>query len=231
MTHHSISNKFASRRTAQTSCRFLLTAVTLASCVGVACSSGSNGTGGYGGSSGSTPSGSAGAPAGGTSTGGSAGAAGGTPTRGGDAEGGAGGAATLANFAVKRTDLDSDQPGAAQTDPNLINAWGIAIVPATQVFWVSSNHGGSTPVYDASGAIKPLDPKVPPLTGTDPGVPTGEIFNSGTGFMADKFVVDTEDGQVMGWPGTLGDRMRPCPSLLRSGYPDARLAPGYRNAS
>jgi uncharacterized protein (TIGR03118 family) len=70
------------------------------------------------------------------------------------------------------------------------------------VFWVSSNHGGSTPVYDATGAIKPVDPKVPPLTGTDPGSPTGQIFNGGTNFMGDKFVVDTEDGQILGWPGT-----------------------------
>jgi uncharacterized protein (TIGR03118 family) len=121
----------------------------------------------------------------------------------GAAEAGSAGVVEIAAFAVKRTDLDSDQAGAAVTDANLLNAWGIAINPTAEVFWVSSNHGGTTPVYDATGAIKPLDPKVPPLTGTDPGAPTGQIFNAGTNFMADKFIVDTEDGQILGWPGTL----------------------------
>jgi uncharacterized protein (TIGR03118 family) len=155
-----------------------------------------------GGSGGQSAAGSAGhaggsmeAPAG---AGGVAGAAGST----GAAEAGSAGAAVTAAFAVTRTDLDSDQAGAAVTDANLLNAWGIAINPTAEVFWVSSNHGGSTPVYDATGAIKPVDPKVPPLTGTDPGSPTGQIFNGGTNFMGDKFVVDTEDGQILGWPGT-----------------------------
>jgi uncharacterized protein (TIGR03118 family) len=121
---------------------------------------------------------------------------------GGTTEAGAGGALEIASFAVTRTDLDSDQAGATQTDPNLVNAWGIAINPTAEVFWVSSNHGGSTPVYDATGAIKTVDPKVPALTGTDPGSPTGQVFNAGTNFKADKFVVDTEDGQILGWTGT-----------------------------
>jgi uncharacterized protein (TIGR03118 family) len=141
-----------------------------------------------------------GAPGGGAHAGGTAGAPDGAA--GANAEGGAGGEAPLAGFAVKRTDLDSDQTTAAQTDANLINAWGIAINPGAQLFWVASNHGGSVPVYDATGALKPLDPKVPALTGTDPGSPTGQVFNAGTGFKADKFIVDTEDGQILGWPAT-----------------------------
>jgi uncharacterized protein (TIGR03118 family) len=182
----------------------------------IACgSSGGNSYGGssYGGSSlagasgsnGTAHAGSAGANSGGASTsGGSAGAAG-ADTAGGMAgsdEAGAGGAIELASFAVKRTDLDSDQAGAAQTDPHLLNAWGIAINPDAQIFWVSSNHDGSTPVYDAKGAIKPLDPQVAPASGTDPGSPTGMVFNAGTNFMADKFIVDTEDGQILGWGGS-----------------------------
>lgn len=115
---------------------------------------------------------------------------------------GAGGAPELATFNVKQTDLDSDQAGAAQKDPNLVNAWSIAINTTAQLFWVASNHGGSVPVYDATGALKPLDPKVPPISGTDPGNPTGQVFNSGANFKADKFIVDTEDGQILGWPGT-----------------------------
>jgi len=115
---------------------------------------------------------------------------------------GTGGASELATFSVKQTNLDSDQDGAAQKDGHLLNAWGIAINPTAQLFWVASNHDGSVPVYDATGAIKSLDPKVAPLTGTDPGSPTGQVFNASTNFKGDKFIVDTEDGQILGWPGT-----------------------------
>ncbi len=163
-------------------------------------------TGGSGGQSGAAHAGSAGliniggsaepaAGAGGAAEAGAAGAAG-------AAEAGSAGVVETAAFAVTRTDLDANVPGAAQTDPHLANAWGIAINPTAGVFWVSSNGGGSTPVYDATGEIQALDPKVSALTGTGSGVPTGQIFNAGTNFMGDKFVVDTEDGQVLGWPGT-----------------------------
>ena len=168
--------------------------------------SGSTTTGGSGGASGASHAGNAGtinvgggletpAGAGGVAEAGAAGAAG-------AAEAGSAGALEIPAFAVTRTDLDSDQPGAAKTDPHLVNAWGIAINPTAEVFWVSSNGGGSTPVYDAAGTIESIDPKVPALAGTDPGTPTGQIFNAGTNFMADKFVVSTEDGQILGWPGT-----------------------------
>jgi uncharacterized protein (TIGR03118 family) len=169
--------------------------------VGIGCSDNDDNavaTGGAGGSSGGAEAGSAGVVSGGVSGGteASAGSAG-------AAEAGAGGSIeTEILFAVERTDLDSDQAGAAHTDPNLTNAWGIAINPTAEVFWVSSNHGGSTPVYDATGTIESVDPTVPALTGSDPGSPTGQVFNSGTNFMGDKFVVDTEDGQILGWPGT-----------------------------
>jgi uncharacterized protein (TIGR03118 family) len=184
-----------------------------AGALAVGCGSNSDmggGTAGTGASAGSTArAGSAGAPSGGTSAG-KGGADNGGTNAGGSNNGGtnanpvagAGGAAEIANFSVKRTDLDSDQAGTGQTDTNLVNAWGIAINPGAELFWVASNHGGVVAVYDAAGAIKSLAPKVPPLTGTDPGAPTGQIFNAGTGFMADKFVVDTEDGQILGWGGS-----------------------------
>jgi len=110
-------------------------------------------------------------------------------------------------FSLMRTDLVSDQAGAGQTDPHLLNAWGIAINPAAQLFWVSSNHDGSTPVYSASGAIEAFDPKMAPVGGTDAASPTGVVFNGGNSFMSDKFIVDTEDGQILGWPGA-GDYMQ-----------------------
>lgn len=130
------------------------------------------------------------------------GAGAGAPAEGGTAgDQGEAGAAPLASFAVQKTNLVSDQATVATTtDPNLVNAWAIAINPGAQVFWVSSNHGGSTPVYGADGSIKPLDPTVAPVAGADPGSPTGQVFNAtAANFMGDKFIVDTEDGQILGW--------------------------------
>ncbi|MET0792336.1 MAG: TIGR03118 family protein, partial [Polyangiaceae bacterium] len=79
------------------------------------------------------------------------------------------------------------------------NAWAIAINPTAQVFWLASNHAGNTPVYGADGSIKAVDPTVAPVAGNDPGSPTGQVFNSGANFKGDKFIIDTEDGQIMGW--------------------------------
>ncbi|MES1178358.1 MAG: TIGR03118 family protein [Myxococcales bacterium] len=125
----------------------------------------------------------------------------GAPGEGGAAgDQGEAGAAPLAEFAVKLTSLVSDQDNAAaHKDTQLVNAWAIAINPTAQVFWVSSNHGGNTPVYGADGSIKPVDPTVAPVAGADPGSPTGQVFNAGANFKGDKFIVDTEDGQIMGW--------------------------------
>src|SRR5579864_2788166 len=47
--------------------------------------------------------------------------------------------------------LTSDQAGAAEhTDPTLINAWGMS-VSSGGTWWLSSNVGGVTNVYDSSG--------------------------------------------------------------------------------
>ncbi|HTA92287.1 MAG TPA: TIGR03118 family protein [Polyangiaceae bacterium] len=188
MTRHLLS-KFHSQ--------YLFPAVALA-CAGAGafgCSSSTTGSG-YGSTAG--VSGGSSAQAGGSA---------GTATSGGNASGGIGGGAAgaagaLASFSVTRTDLVSDQAGAAQTDPHLVDAWGIAINPTAQLFWLSSNGDGSTPVYGASGTPEPFDPKVAPISGTDPGSPTGLVFNDGNSFMSDKFIVDTEDGQILGWTGT-----------------------------
>ena len=167
------------------------------------------GSGGKAGGGAGAANGQAGATAPGAGTAGENAAAGeggapggaGAPAEGGTAGEGGAGAAPLAAFAVKKTNLVSDQANVATTmDPNLVNAWAIAINATAQVFWVSSNHGGSTPVYGADGSIKPIDPTVAAAAGADPGSPTGQVFNStAANFMGDKFIVDTEDGQIMGW--------------------------------
>ncbi len=198
------------RRTMKTGLPTLLVlTLTVGAATAVGCNSDNNSAGGYGGDAGFPASGYGGKKSGsaggsakaGANSGGEAGSvdSGGAPAAGENA-GGAAGSASLPGFPVKQTNLDSDVTGmAAQTDPHLVNAWAIAINPTAQVFWISSNHGGSTPVYGADGSIKPVDPTVAPVTGTDPGSPTGQVFNSGANFKADKFIVDTEDGQILGW--------------------------------
>ena len=56
---------------------------------------------------------------------------------------------------VQQTNLTSDQPGvAAHTDPNLVNAWGLAVNPnvSPPVFWISAAQrtASNTPVVESS---------------------------------------------------------------------------------
>src|SRR5581483_11421584 len=70
--------------------------------------------------------------------------------------------------------LVADQPGIADnTDPNLVNPWGI-YTSATSPFWVSDAGTGLSTVYTSTGAIQGLKPSVlPSAKGTNPSVATG----------------------------------------------------------
>jgi uncharacterized protein (TIGR03118 family) len=108
------------------------------------------------------------------------------------------------------TNLVSDRPGVAMaTDPNLVNAWGLAAGPTT--FWWSANNGTNTStLYDGSGDAQPLVVKVK-------GAPTGTVFNGGTGFAVSDgtvtapalFLFATESGTVRGWNPTVGTTTPP----------------------
>src|SRR5260370_32712375 len=82
--------------------------------------------------------------------------------------------------------LVSDVPGIAdQTDPNLVNPWGISM-SSTSPFWISNNHAGVAAVYDGQGqpapAANPLRVMIPiPSGGTPPAAPTGQVFDDATG--------------------------------------------------
>ena len=78
----------------------------------------------------------------------------------------------------QQTNLVSDGSVTAQhTDPTLINPWGIAIGQATP-FWVNSQGGGVSEVYDAAGN-RAFDVAIPGKNGsTTPGHPTGIVFNT-----------------------------------------------------
>lgn len=105
------------------------------------------------------------------------------------------------------TNLVSDIAGfAAQTDPNLVNPWGIALSP-TSPFWVSDNRSGVTTLYNGAGALFPVaSPIVAKIPG---GKPTGQVFNgTATAFLiapgkAASFIFSTETGFIAGWNSTV----------------------------
>ena len=101
------------------------------------------------------------------------------------------------------------------TDPNLLNAWGIARSP-NGPWWVADNQAGVSTVYNAQGnpvpAGSPLVVTIPPPAGSAPGTaapPTGIVFNyttdfrigSDTGAITEPatFIFSTEDGTISAW--------------------------------
>src|SRR5437899_3713784 len=88
-------------------------------------------------------------------------------------------AVAFAGTSFLQHNLVSDIPGLAdQTDPNLVNPWGIAY-SATGPFWIANNHSGSTTVYNGSGqpfpAANPLLIQIPASAGSNPpSAPTGQ---------------------------------------------------------
>lgn len=101
---------------------------------------------------------------------------------------------------VTQTNIVSDEPGVAKmTDPDLINAWGLAFNPTGKA-WVSAAETGLSPVYDEDGnaLLKVTIP--PPPDAEPPSAPTGQVFNSSDeAFMGDKFIFVTENGTIAGW--------------------------------
>jgi uncharacterized protein (TIGR03118 family) len=102
---------------------------------------------------------------------------------------------------VSRVDLVSDEPGAAAvTDPDLVNAWGLTFVPGG-LPWVSSAERGLSQAYDSAGHLqRSASIPLPPSVREGTAAPTGQVFNGGTGFMGDRFIIVTEDGAITGLP-------------------------------
>ena len=116
------------------------------------------------------------------------------------------GTAAAQHYSV--TNLVSDVPGAAaNTDPNLVNPWGISF-SATSPFWIADNGTGLSTLYGATGAPVALVVTIPtPMGGTPPSKPTGTVFNNTTDFIVSgngvsalpAFLFATEDGTISGW--------------------------------
>jgi uncharacterized protein (TIGR03118 family) len=107
-----------------------------------------------------------------------------------------------------QTNLVSNTAGVAKTtDPQLLNPWGISILPG-QDFWIANNNSGTSTLYDAQGnKDNALVVTIPgasknPNGNCSPGCPTGNVSNgNGTYFGGGQFIFDTEDGVVANWTG------------------------------
>ena len=105
--------------------------------------------------------------------------------------------------------LVSDVAGLAdQTDPNLINPWGISLAPVGP-FWISNNRTGTSTLYNGSGQPFPSDhPLVVSIpsanTGNPAASPTGQVFNGTPAFEITEgnpalFIFATESGAIAAW--------------------------------
>jgi uncharacterized protein (TIGR03118 family) len=108
------------------------------------------------------------------------------------------------------TKFVSDEPGVARhTDPNLVNAWGLAS-SSTSPWWVADNETDVSTLYDGTGTPLPLVVKVA-------GAPTGTVFNGTSDFVVSHngmsgpsfFLFATEGGQIRGWNPTVGTTTPP----------------------
>jgi len=97
---------------------------------------------------------------------------------------------------------------AAHTDPNLVNAWGLAASP-TSPWWIADNGSGKSTLYNVATGTVLVDFTVPGV-GTNSGNPTGLVFNGGTGFVvnngvgspsAARFIFASEDGTLSAFKG------------------------------
>jgi uncharacterized protein (TIGR03118 family) len=119
--------------------------------------------------------------------------------------------------AYRQINLVSDQPGHAHmTDPDLVNAWGLAASPGTNAapgspLWVADNGSDKSTLY-AAGPTSRSVTKVPLVVNVTGAAPTGTVFNSDSSafVVRDKqgnagsslFIFDTENGTIDGWsPG------------------------------
>jgi uncharacterized protein (TIGR03118 family) len=108
-----------------------------------------------------------------------------------------------------QTNLVSNIAGiATTTDTQLLNPWGISVLPGED-FWIADNNSGVSTLYDQNGNKDTgLVVTIPGATSNpngncSPGCPTGTVANaSGTYFSGGSFIFDTEDGLIVYWNGS-----------------------------
>lgn len=113
--------------------------------------------------------------------------------------------------------LVSDQPGVAPiVDPNLVNAWGLAVPPKGN-FTIAAN--GTDMAVQYAGDVATTTGSTAAITNTHQnisipgGEPTGVVFNPTTGFILHNgikqapatFLFVSESGVISGWNPALGN--------------------------
>ena len=107
--------------------------------------------------------------------------------------------------AYAATSLVSDTAAlpAAHTDPNLVNAWGVAFNPRGFV-WVAANGTAKSTLYDGNGVPQTL-------VVSTPAGPTGIVFNGTQDFKLSQngvtapspFIFASESGSISAWSPTV----------------------------
>ena len=116
-------------------------------------------------------------------------------------------------FATQQVNLVSNVPGeAALTDPDAVNPWGLALSP-TSPLWVANTGTSTSTLYtdpmDSSAVAKVSTVRVtvPGPNHSPVGLPTGQVFNGGSGFVLGNgttsapasFIFDTITGEIAAW--------------------------------
>jgi uncharacterized protein (TIGR03118 family) len=117
-----------------------------------------------------------------------------------------------AQYRVKNLVSNQIDQQAANTDPLLVNAWGLARgTSATSPWWVSDNLSGWSTIYTATGTPQTLKVLIPtagngpasPKGVNGPGTPTGVVFNGSQDFPIQNtpanFIFATLDGTISAW--------------------------------
>jgi uncharacterized protein (TIGR03118 family) len=105
----------------------------------------------------------------------------------------------------------SDQPGVAPiTDPDLVNAWGLAASP-TSPLWVANNGSNTATLYSGANGTNPIA-KLGKIVTIPGGAPTGQVFNGTGQFVVTNpatgkggsapFIFDSEGGDITAWNNT-----------------------------
>jgi uncharacterized protein (TIGR03118 family) len=99
---------------------------------------------------------------------------------------------------------NSSAGGAATTDANLVNPWGMSR-SSSSPWWVSDNVTGVSTLYEGNGTKAPITVTIPAAKSGAKGSPTGTIYNgSKTDFLLAAgtpahFLFSTLDGMIVGW--------------------------------
>jgi uncharacterized protein (TIGR03118 family) len=117
------------------------------------------------------------------------------------------------DLTLNQVNLASDIPGMAPlTDPDLKNPWGISLSP-TSPLWVSNQGTNSSTLYTLTPGSSTVTkvPTVRVTMGSSVAGPTGQVANTGTGFVVSNgttsapaaFIFDTLDGHIEAWNPTV----------------------------